>query len=759
MCRMKIICPACFFRKKNIMKKLILLLTTLCLFAVAQAYDFESDGIYYNITTDSTVSVTYKVKSTSTNSCPDTTIIPESVTDTSTNTTYTVTSIGEYSFYYCNNLDSISIPNTVTSIGQYSFYSCKNLNSVSIPNSVTYIGSAAFWYAQSLKKFVMPNSVISIGQNLMGYCTALTSVTLSNKLETLNYNAFLGCSNLTSVTIPSSVTTIRINAFEKCTSLVAIDVDSANTSFSSEDGVLFNKAKTTLLRCPADKSGDYIVPSTVTVIGEEAFYYCRNLTSVALPNSLKSILEEAFSTTTLTSLTLPSSLTYVDSKPFCQSYKLTSLEVDAANTNFCSIDGVLFNKDTTTLVTSLPYKTGAYTIPSTVEKINDYAFDHCRYIDSIFMSNEVTSIGTYAFNYCSILKYINLSDSISQISTKTFYYCQKLKSVTIPRKVTKIDYYAFYCCTSLATFYVENSTPDSITLGTSAFKSVNSSCVLNVPTGSKSLYAAADQWKDFKYIEEPSCPVISSTAPADTAVVGEKYTYTVSASDANGETLTYTLTNAPGDMVITNSKITWTPSEGTTTSGEVTLTVSDGDSSVVQKFTLAVLNAPIISSATTDTIISGEQYTYAIIATDADGDSLTYTLRNTPDNMTINGNVITWTPTDTVSTVYRVYITVTDGLYSTTQTNYITVSLATRFKEVENIEALVYPNPVESIVTVKSETDIERIQVLATSGATVISERVNASEAQLNLGALQSGIYFLKLNTAKGSVIKQIIKQ
>ena len=190
----------------------------------AMAYDFsynyQGNTLYYNITSDNTVEVTYYSSTTDNNYVSGDVVIPSSVTNNGT--TYSVTSIGDRAFYYCSGLTSVTIPNGVTSIGNYAFYECRSLTSVTIPNSVTSIGEWAFTYCISLTSVTIPNSVTSIGDRAFYYCSGLTSVTIPNSVTSIGGSAFYGCSGLTSVTIPNSVTSIGEGAFYECSGLTSI---------------------------------------------------------------------------------------------------------------------------------------------------------------------------------------------------------------------------------------------------------------------------------------------------------------------------------------------------------------------------------------------------------------------------------------------------------------------------------------------------------------------------------------------------------
>ena len=142
--------------------------------------------------------------------------------------------------------------------------------------------------------YVIPSGIISILDSTFSNCTGLTGVTIPNNISSIGNNAFWGCTGLTSVDI-RSVTYIGYSAFKGCTKLTAITVDGDNPSYASQDGVLFNTGKTSLILYPCGKSGIYTVPATVTYIGAYAFSGCAGLTSVTVPSSVTGIGSHAFS--------------------------------------------------------------------------------------------------------------------------------------------------------------------------------------------------------------------------------------------------------------------------------------------------------------------------------------------------------------------------------------------------------------------------------------------------------------------------------
>ena len=143
------------------------------------------------------------------------------------------TSIGDWVFYRCTHLTSVTIPNSVTSIGSKSFYGCTGLTSVTIPNSITSIGNGAFAYCSGLTSVTIPNSITSIEDYAFRYCSGLTSVTIPNSVTSIGWGEFTGCRSLTSITIPSSVKDIGCGAFDGCTSLTSVTMGDKTYKFQT----------------------------------------------------------------------------------------------------------------------------------------------------------------------------------------------------------------------------------------------------------------------------------------------------------------------------------------------------------------------------------------------------------------------------------------------------------------------------------------------------------------------------------------------
>lgn len=186
------------------------------------------------------------------------------------------------------------IPNGVGRIRDYAFYDCTKLTGVTIPNSVTDIGSNAFVDCWCMPGITIPNSVTNIGSNAFEECTNLTSVTIPESVRSIGSRAFDSCCNLTNINISSEVTEIGDSVFSFCYKLESIQVDAANQTYATEDGVLFDKDKATLIACPAAKLGDYRIPRTVRFIANEAFI-ASSLETVTVPAAVVHIGLSAFS--------------------------------------------------------------------------------------------------------------------------------------------------------------------------------------------------------------------------------------------------------------------------------------------------------------------------------------------------------------------------------------------------------------------------------------------------------------------------------
>jgi len=209
--------------------------------------------------------------------------------------------------------------------------------------------------------------------------------------------------------------------------------------------------------------GAVTIPSTingllVTSIGDSAFCFCQSLTSVTIPNSVTNIGSFAFECcTSLSSVTIPTSVSNIGDWAFCYCTSLSGITVEALNSVYSSVDGVLFNKSQTTLVEYPGGKAGSYTIPNSVASIGVGAFGSCTGLTKVTIPNSVTSIGDWAFQDCYSLTSVTIPSSVTSIGVGAFSGCTSLTSVTIPNSVTNIGSFAFEICTSLSSVTIPNS--------------------------------------------------------------------------------------------------------------------------------------------------------------------------------------------------------------------------------------------------------------------------------------------------------------
>ena len=190
------------------------------------------------------------------------------------------------------------------------------------------------------------------------------------------------------------------------------------------------------------------IPNSVTNIGDNAFISCTNLTSVAIGNGVKNIGVDAFwGCSSLTSVTIPDSVTSIGLNAFCFCDRLTAFTVDTRNSVYSDLDGVLFNQSLTTLLRCPGGIVGSYTIPNSVTSIADTAFQGCSGLTSVTIPDSVTNIGHYAFHYCDLTS-ITIPSGVTYIGYATFT-STSLTNVTIPNSVTTIWDRAFEDCESL----------------------------------------------------------------------------------------------------------------------------------------------------------------------------------------------------------------------------------------------------------------------------------------------------------------------
>ena len=278
-----------------------------------------------------------------------------------------VTHIGNSAFTYCSNLAMATLPFALQEIGENAFAQCHKLTSVAIPAGLKTIGAGAFAGCSNVSaitveaknanyvvmdgvlfnkektalvqypagrvatSYVIPKEVTSLGGSAFNGAKNLTAVTIPAGVTEIGIEAFVNCSRLTSITIPATVKTIGANVFGYCHELAEIKVEAANTAYTSADGVLFDKAKKTLIKYPERRNATaYAIPAEVTNIESYAFEYTQNLTSITIPTSVKKIGVAAFASTALTSVVIPDGVDTISHMTFRWCSNLRSVTLPAS---------------------------------------------------------------------------------------------------------------------------------------------------------------------------------------------------------------------------------------------------------------------------------------------------------------------------------------------------------------------------------------------------------------------------------------------
>ncbi len=264
------------------------------------------------------------------------------------------------------------------------------------------------------EEFMMKGSVLSL------YDGNAAEVAIPEGVTEIEKFAFGYSSSLTVVAIPEGVTRIGHSAFWDCSNLMKIEVAEGNPSYTSVDGILYNKAKTKLVCYPAGKQGSMVIPESVTSIGRCSFRG-SGLTDVTIPESVTCIGRNAFQLcSSLTSITIPEGVTGIGRGAFSGCSSLTKIEVAEGNPSYTSVDGLLYNKDKTELVCCPGGKQGSIIIQEGVTSIGEVAFEGCGSVTSVTIPEGVTDIHYYAFAYCSSLARIMMPESVTFIEKDYF---------------------------------------------------------------------------------------------------------------------------------------------------------------------------------------------------------------------------------------------------------------------------------------------------------------------------------------------------
>ena len=401
-----------------------------------------------------------------------------------------VTSIGERAFSACTNLTDVTINSNAVASKVYTtdnnFYKIfgNQVTKYTLGSNVRNIGNYAFYDCTGINSLSLSNNILLIGDNAFYGCSGLTSVSIPSSVKLIGLSAFQNCTGLTSVTIPASVYEIGYNAFAGCTGLETVTINSnavASRKYNPSTnfrGIFGSQVKTYTLGNDIVSIGDYAfndcrsltsitIPANVSAIGNNSFQYCTGLKSLSIPAGVKTIGTYAFQNCTdLTSVTIPTNVSDIGNNAFTGCEKLVYVYINSnavASKTYTSSNnlGTIFGPQVTrytfdSSVTSIGDNAfygcsgvKSFNLPSTLKLIGHYAFQNCSGMTSLSIPSTVTFIGSYAFRGCSGLTSVSIPGNVTTINSETFRECTGLTSVKIPESVTKIASGAFTNCTAL----------------------------------------------------------------------------------------------------------------------------------------------------------------------------------------------------------------------------------------------------------------------------------------------------------------------
>ena len=375
-----------------------------------------------------------------------------------------VTHIGARAFSYCHKLQQAELPATLTDISDGLFEDCTKLTKLVLSDSIRTIGSRAFAYCEQLEPFDLTSTVRTVGDCAFLYCLQWTSITLPSTVEHWGYNVFSNCLNLRKVNfemsslyratdildawdheydvfnLPASMSYVDTYRLSEFKGLKSVCIDPANANYATREGVLYDKAMSTLLWYPKNKQEEaFTVPESVRSI--QTLNKNAHLHQLTLPDSLQEIAPSAFSGTSIESITIPTSVTEFGDYVFCNCTRLKhavlkcplSTLPDGTFAECTSLESFECPDTITSIGRMCFYESGLRNcnIPTSVRSIDGWAFARCRNLEHVSLPSHIRFIGSASFLECEQLEEVILPDSLQYLGNSAFTQCMKLRSVSI----------------------------------------------------------------------------------------------------------------------------------------------------------------------------------------------------------------------------------------------------------------------------------------------------------------------------------------